>query len=442
MTTVVDRKTKWKAFTASLSGTALEWYDFSIYSVSAALIFPLLFFPNSDPLTGTLLAFSTYAVGYVARPLGAIFFGRLGDRLGRKQVLVTTLLVIGIATFCIGLLPAYTTIGVAAPLILVLLRFAQGIGVGGELGVAVLYSNENGDTARRGFWSTAPQMGPPIGNLLANGVLAVLTVVMSEQSFLAWGWRLAFLLSAVLVAFGLWIRLKLEDTPISQALHERGEQPKAPLREVFTTETRGLIAAACSRIGPDITYALFTVFVFTYGTLVIGFSRTEVLTAVLLASALQIVLIPLAGVLSDKIRRRVMFAGAALAAGTWPFFFFPAISGGSTTALTLGVMFGLGLWAFMYGPQGAFITEQFSPRLRATGSSMGFAIGSVFGGAFAPLVFTYLLQQFNSWVPVAIYVATACAITIIGMLLGRDYQEAEDAPYLNRHATSHEETSA
>ncbi|HCN22126.1 MAG TPA: MFS transporter, partial [Arthrobacter bacterium] len=208
----------YKAFAASLTGTALEWYDFAVYSAAAAVVFPIIFFPSSDPLTGTILAFSTYAVGYVSRPVGGIIFGRLGDRIGRKKVLVATLMIIGVATVLIGVLPGYATIGVAAPIILVLLRFAQGVGVGGEWGGAVLLSSEYGDPNRRGFWASAAQVGPPAGNLLANGALAVLTLALTEEQFLSFGWRIAFLLSAVLVGFGLWIRLKLEDTPVFKAI--------------------------------------------------------------------------------------------------------------------------------------------------------------------------------------------------------------------------------
>ena len=274
-----------KAYAASLTGTALEYYDFAVYSAAAALVFPQLFFPGEDPLTGTLLSFSTYAVGFLARPVGGIVFGRLGDRVGRKNVLVWTLMLIGAATLLIGLLPGYASIGVAAPIILVLLRFAQGVGVGGEWGGAVLLSSEYGDPAKRGFWASAAQIGPPAGNLLANGVLAVLAAALTEEAFLSWGWRVAFLISAVLVGFGLWIRLKLEDTPVFQAIKESGERPKAPIKEVFATQKRALTAAALARVGPDVLYALFTVFVATYATQVLGMTRSQVLTAVLLGSA-------------------------------------------------------------------------------------------------------------------------------------------------------------
>jgi MFS family permease len=424
-----DRKSLLKAFVASLSGTSLEWYDFAVYSAAAALVFPQLFFPDSDPTTGLLLAFSTYAVGYVSRPLGGVVFGRLGDVIGRKQVLVLTLLLIGVATFLIGLLPTYATIGVAAPIILVLLRFAQGVGVGGEWGGAVLLSSEFGSPKQRGFWSSAAQIGPPAGNLMSNGVLAVLTAVLSEEDFLAWGWRVAFLLSAVLVAFGLWIRLKLEDTPVFKAILERGDRPDAPVTEVFRNERRGLLAAVLSRLGPDVLYALFTVFVLSYGT-THGYSRSQVLAATLTGAALQLFLMPAAGALSDRVSRRALYGAAAALAGVFPFLFFVMIAGGSLPLLIIGVVIGLVLHAFMYGPQAAFITEQFSPRLRYTGSSLAYTIAGVFGGAIAPLAFTALDQNVG-WVAVAAYVTVACALTIVGLLMGRNYDASEDEAYLS-----------
>jgi MFS family permease len=230
----IDRRSLIKAYTASLTGTSLEWYDFAIYSASAALVFPQLFFPESDPLAGSLLAFSTYAVGYLARPIGGIVFGRLGDKIGRKQVLVMTLLLIGVTTFLIGVMPTFASIGVAAPIVLVMLRFAQGVGVGGEWGGAVLLSSEFGEPRRRGLWASAAQIGPPAGNILANGALALLAISLTDAQFLSWGWRVAFLASAVLVGFGLWIRLKLEDTPVFRAIQEHGDRPTAPVKEVFS----------------------------------------------------------------------------------------------------------------------------------------------------------------------------------------------------------------
>ncbi|KQY56706.1 MFS transporter [Nocardioides sp. Root140] len=426
----VDRRSLAKAYAASLAGTSLEWYDFAVYSAAAALVFPQLFFPNNDPLTGALLSFSTYAVGYVSRPIGGIVFGRLGDKIGRKKVLVITLVLIGVATFLIGLLPTYTSIGVAAPTILVLLRFAQGVGVGGEWGGAVLLSSEFGTPEKRGLWASAAQIGPPAGNLMANGMLFLLTAMLTEDQFLSWGWRVAFLMSAALVAFGLWIRLKLEDTPIFKALSEKEDRPTAPVKEVFTTELRPLISAIMSRLAPDILYALMTVFTITYGTTQLDLSKGQVLTAVLVASGFQLFLIPFAGALSDRYNRRLVYGIAAALASLWPVLFFLFIENGSPAALIACVVVGLGIHSFMYGPQAAFVIEQFSPRLRYTGSSLAYTIAGVFGGALAPLAFTWLLDVSGGWQAPAAYVAVAGVLTIIGLLLGRNPDFAEDEALL------------
>ena len=426
----VDRRSLLKAYAASLAGTSLEWYDFAVYSAAAALVFPQLFFPDNDPLTGALLSFSTYAVGYVSRPVGGVVFGRLGDKIGRKKVLVLTLVLIGIATFLIGLLPTYTSIGVAAPIILVILRFAQGVGVGGEWGGAVLLSSEFGTPEKRGLWASAAQIGPPAGNLMANGVLFGLTAALTEAQFTSWGWRVAFLLSAVLVAFGLWIRLKLEDTPIFLALAAKEDRPTAPVKEVFTTQLRPLVAAIMSRLAPDILYALMTVFTITYGTTQLGLTKGQVLTAVLIASGFQLGLIPLAGALSDRINRRLLYGIAAVLASLWPMLFFVFIQDGSPVALIACVVVGLAIHSFMYGPQAAFVIEQFSPRLRYTGSSLAYTIAGVFGGALAPLAFTWLLEVTGGWQAPAAYVAIAGVLTIIGLALGRDPNYAEDEDLL------------
>jgi MFS family permease len=414
-----------KAFVASLSGTSLEYYDFAVYGTAAALVFPQLFFPGSDPLTGLLLAFGTFAVGYVSRPVGGFVFGRLGDTLGRKRVLVSTLLLIGIATVLIGLLPTYSTIGVTAPIVLVLLRFAQGVGVGGEWGSAVLLSGEFGDARRRGFWSSAAQIGPPAGNLLANGVFAILAATLTQDQLLSWGWRLAFLLSAVLVAFGLWIRLTLEDTPVFRALQDSGSTSATPIREVLRTQPRGLIAAILSRLGPDVAYSLLTVYVLSYATRTAGFERAQVLSAVLIGSALQLGLIPAFGALSDRINRRLVSTVAVVLAGVWVFVLFPTIDTGSFGLLVLGVVVGLVLHAAAYGPQAAFITEQFSPRLRSTGSSLGYTLAGVLGGALAPVLLTSLQAGFG-WAAAAGYVALACLLSAVGLALGRDHDPRED----------------
>lgn len=426
----VDRRSLLKAYAASLTGTSLEWYDFAVYSSASAVVLPQLFFPESNPLTGALLAFSTYAVGYLSRPLGGVIFGRLGDKVGRRRVLVTTLLLIGIATVLIGVLPSYATLGVVAPTLLVLLRFAQGVGVGGEWGGAVLLSSEFGTPQRRGFWSSAAQIGPPAGNLMANGMLALLTATMSDKTFTSGGWRIAFLASAVLVAFGLWIRLRLEDTPVFKAIEASGDRPAAPISELLRTEFRGLAAAVLSRLAPDILYALFTVFTLTYGLQALGLERSQVVTATLIGSACQLFLMPLFGALSDRVNRRIAYLVAAVLSGIWPPVFFLMVQSRSWGLFILGVVIGLAVHALLYGPQAAFIIEQFSPRLRYTGSSLAYTIAGIFGGALAPLIFTALWGATGGWVAGTIYLGVAAVLTIIGVLIGRDPQHQEDEEYL------------
>ncbi|SDX49421.1 Predicted arabinose efflux permease, MFS family [Arthrobacter sp. cf158] len=415
-----------KAYIASLSGTSLEYYDFAIYSVASALVFPKIFFPGNDEFVGLLLSFSTFAVGYLARPLGGIIFGRLGDRLGRKHVLVVTLLLIGAATILIGVLPDYNAIGPAAPAILVLLRLAQGIGVGGEWGGAVLLSSEFGDPDKRGFWSSAAQIGPPAGNLMANGVLAILAASLSTEAFLSWGWRVAFLASALLVVFGLIIRLKLEETPVFKALVENNERSEAPLREVFRNEPRALIAAALSRISPDVIYSMFTVYVAVYATKELGMTTGNVLTAILIGSAVQIFIIPTAGALTDRFNRRLLYGIAAAGSAIYIPLFFVMIQDRSVVTLTLGVVGGLIFNGLMYGPQAAFITEQFPARLRYAGSSLAYTLAGVVGGAIAPLIFTGLYAATGTWYLIAVYLAVCAAVTMTGVALGRDPKPEED----------------
>ncbi len=415
-----------RAFVASLTGTALEWYDFAVYSAAAALVFGDLFFPSEDPLTGTLLAFSTYAVGYVSRPLGGFVFGRLGDVIGRKKVLIATLLLIGVATFLIGILPAYSTVGVAAPIALVVLRFAQGVGVGGEWGGAVLLSSEFGDPRRRGFYASAAQVGPPAGNLLANGVLAALGALLTEAQFESWGWRVAFLFSGVLVAFGLWIRAKLEETPVFKAMEAEHTRPEAPIREVFTTQPRALIAAILCRVGPDVLYALFTVFVLTYATEELGMSRGSALAAVLIGSSLQVFLMPL--------------AGARLGPHQSP----PAVrlrhSGRRCVALRVlpddrrRHLDTARHWR-RRGPGDPLLPLRTAGRLHRRAVLAPAAIHRVIPRLHPgrdhrrrhrPLLFTTLLSAYGTWVPLAAYIAIASAVSLAGVCLGRGPEAAVD----------------
>ncbi len=415
-----------KAYIASLTGTSLEYYDFAIYSVASALVFPKIFFPGNNEFVGLLLSFSAFAVGYLARPIGGIVFGRLGDKIGRKHVLVVTLMLIGAATVLIGALPDYSVIGVAAPVLLVLLRLAQGIGVGGEWGGAVLLSSEFGSATRRGFWSSAAQIGPPAGNLMANGVLAVLAATLSNEAFLSWGWRVAFLASALLVVFGLLIRLKLEETPVFKAIQAHGEAPKAPIKEVFTKEPRALVAAALSRVCPDVLYALFTVFVAVYATKQLGMTAGNVLGAILIGSAFQLVLIPAAGAVTDRFNRRLVYGLAAIGTAVYIPLFFLMIEGKSVLMLTIGVVIGLAFHAFMYGPQAAYITEQFPARLRYAGSSLAYTLAGVIGGAVAPLIFTALYAATGNWYLIAGYLGLASVVTVVGLAIGRNPQTQEE----------------
>jgi MFS family permease len=413
----VDKRALRRAYTASLSGTALEYYDFAAYSVAAATLFGDLFFPSGDDLAGTMAAFSTYAIGYLARPVGGFVFGRLGDVLGRKKVLVYTLLLAGIATFLIGLLPTYASLGGTAAILLVILRFAQGVAVGGEWGGAVLLSSEYGDPKKRGFWASAAQIGPPAGTLLANGVIALLGWALTDAAFESWGWRVAFLLSAALVAFGLWIRLRLEETPVFKQIKDR---PAAPLREVARHEKRAVLAGLLVRVCPDVLYSLFTVFVLTYIVKELGMSKTEGSVAVMIGSACQLALMPAFGALSDRMNRRKLYLYGTIAAAIWPFVFFPMISGGSFLALAAGMVVALAIHAVLYGPQAALITEQFSPRLRYTGSSLAYTLAGVIGGAPAPLILTALLSWTGSWVILAAYLVLTAVLTVVGLWLARD----------------------
>jgi MFS family permease len=422
----VDRRSLVRAFAASLSGTSLEYYDFAAYSVAAATLFGRLFFPSGNSLTGTLLAFSTYAVGYLSRPLGGFVFGRLGDVLGRRQVLVVTLLLTGIATFLIGVLPTHAAVGGLAPVLLVLLRFAQGVGVGGEWGGAVLLSSEYGDPRKRGFWSSAAQIGPAAGTLLANGVLALLAGLLPGPQFDSWGWRVAFLLSGVLVVFGLWIRVKLEETPVFKQIAARGETPKAPVSEVFRTERRALVTGILIRICPDVLYSLCTAFVLTYLTKTLHLASSKGLIAVMIGSGCQLFLIPAFGALSDRISRRALYIGGTIAAAIWPFVFFPLIGTRSFLALVIGVVVALAIHALLYGPQAALLTEQFSERLRYTGSSLAYTLAGVVGGAIAPVVFTALLAGFGTWVVLAVYVVVAAVLTFVGGVLARSPKAATE----------------
>ncbi|MFI8181682.1 MHS family MFS transporter [Actinacidiphila glaucinigra] len=431
---------------ASLIGTTIEWYDFFLYGSAAALVFNKLFFPNEEPLVGTLLSFLTYAVGFAARPVGALVFGHYGDRLGRKRLLVLSLLLMGGATFCIGLLPTFGTIGVAAPVLLTVLRLVQGFALGGEWGGAVLLVSEHGDAKRRGFWASWPQTGAPAGQLLATGVLSALTALLSDDAFTSWGWRIPFLLSGVLVMVGLWIRLSVDESPVFKAALARAEARKAeesaierlPLVSVLRDHWRDVLVAMGARMAENISYYVITAFVLVYSVEHAALGKQTALNAVLIASAVHFAVIPAWGALSDRVGRRPVYLLGAAGVGLWAFPFFALIDTKSFPALLLAVTGGLVLHGAMYAPQAAFFSEMFATRMRYSGASIGAQFASVAAGAPAPLIATALLAAYDSSVPISLYVIGAALLTLVAVGVaketrGRDLdaieaETAQDAP--------------
>jgi metabolite-proton symporter len=421
---------------ASLVGTSLEWYDFFIYGTAAALVFNQLFFPTFEPLVGTLLAFTTFAVGFVARPLGGIVFGHYGDKVGRKNVLVATLLLMGIATFLIGLMPTYATIGVWAPILLVFLRFLQGLGLGGEWGGAVLMTLESGDRSKRGLNASWPQVGVPIGLLLANGMLSLMGAVTSDEAFLAWGWRVPFLLSGVLVLVGLWIRLTIAESPAFEQVEAKQVKARAPIVDVLLSYPRQVLLAIGARIGVDVAFYLFVLFITTYIVTYLGLPQSYALNAVLIAATFQVVFIPLFGALSDRIGRRPVYLAGAIGAAAWTFVFFALLDTGSFALIVLAAVVALLLHAAMYGPQASFIAEMFPTQVRYSGASMGYQLAGVIGGALAPIIATALLNRYDTSLVVSLYAVVVLAITILCVVIARETAkadlDAEDAAFQAR----------
>ena len=349
---------------ASSIGTALEWYDFTVYNIMAALVFNHVFFPSFDPLVGTILAFSTYAVGYISRPLGGFVFGHLGDVAGRKAVLIITLVIMGVTTALMGVLPGYAVWGVWSPVLLVALRFVQGIALGGEWAGAVLLSMEHGDADKRGRNASFAQVGPSCGTLIGTGFITLVTVLMSAEQFQAWGWRIPFLLSLLLVMFGLWLRRGVEETPTFVAMQAAEKTTHTPLKEVFMTYPKQLLIAGGSRIGSDVLYALVVVFTLTYVTTVLQLPRPLALMATMLGAIGNAITVPMFGALSDKWGRRPVYIIGALLAVVWSFVFFMLLDSTQPVLIVLAVIGGLLIHAMMYGPQAAFVTEQFPSHVR------------------------------------------------------------------------------
>jgi metabolite-proton symporter len=411
---------------ASLIGTTIEWYDFFLYGSAAALVFNKLFFPKFDPLVGTLLAFATYAVGFVARPLGGIVFGHFGDRIGRQKLLMWSLVMMGVASTLIGLLPGYAQIGIWAPIGLIVLRVLQGFAVGGEWGGAVLMASEHGSARHRGYWASWPQAGVPLGSLLSAGILALMAGLQTEADFIRWGWRVPFLLSAVLVVIGFYIRHRVAESPMFREEMERSEAPpKMPIMDVLREEPRDVALGAGLRIGENILYYILTVFSLTFLVDVAEHSRSLALEALLIGAACQLIAIPLLAALSDRIGRRAVYAAGAFGSAAFIFLFFPMLASGSNAAIILAIVVGLVLHASMYAPQAAFITELFPTRIRYSGVSIAYQLTAIVGGSLAPIIALWLYKDLHSSVPVSIYVAVACAISGVSALLANETKGIE-----------------
>lgn len=413
-----------KVVGASMAGTIVEWYEFFLYGTAATLVFSKIFFAaGTSELDAILAAFVTYAVGFVARPLGGIVFGHYGDKYGRKKLLQFSLVLVGGATFLMGCLPTFEAIGYWAPALLVALRFIQGFAVGGEWGGAVLLVAEHSPNKSRGFWASWPQAGVPAGNLLATIALLVLTTTLSDEAFLSWGWRVAFWLSAVIVFVGYYIRTKVSDAPIFLEAHKQAEVIKAAsygVFEVVKRYPRGVFTAMGLRFGENVMYYLVVTFSITYLKVEVGTDTTTILWWMLIAHAIHFCVIPLVGRLADRIGRRPVYFFGAVTAATWGFFAFPMMNSGHNVVILLAVIIGLLFHAFMYATQPAIMAEMFPTRMRYSGVSLGYQVTSIVAGSLAPIIAVKLLDVYGSSVPIAWYLAAACAITVVAVVAARE----------------------
>ena len=398
---------------ASLIGTAVEFFDFYIYATAAVLVFPALFFPKSDPASAILASLATFAIAFIARPIGSALFGHFGDRIGRKTTLVLALGTMGLSTFAIGALPTYRSIGVAAPLLLALCRFGQGLGLGGEWGGAVLLAVENAPPKRRAWYGMFPQLGAPLGFFLSGGVFFLLSHTLTNQQFLTFGWRLPFLCSAVLVLLGLYVRLTITETPVFQEAKSRGEQVSVPVVTIFRDHTKTLAAGVLSCLATFVLFYLMTVFALSWGVTALGFKRDEFLLIQLFGVLFFALTIPLSAKLAERGRRRVMLR-VQIAIALFGFGMAPLFKAGTPGAvLTLAI--GLGLMGLTYGPLGTVLSEIFPTSVRYTGSSLAFSLAGILGASLAPYIATWLAQHYGLQY-VGFYLATAALISFCGLL--------------------------
>jgi MFS family permease len=410
-----------KAVIASTIGTTIEWSDFFLYGTAAGLVFGKLYFPNSDPLSATLLAFGTYFIGFIGRPIGAAIFGHYGDRIGRKATLIATLLCMGIATFLVAFVPTYASIGIWGAILLTILRALQGIGVGGEWGGSVLLAMEWSRThGQRGLVASWPQFGVPAGLFLAN--IAVLAFsAWSGDQFLVWGWRIPFALSIILVGVGLWIRLGILETPVFQKLLDSDKVEKAPILEVIKKQPREIILSALARMSEQAPFYIFTAFIFAYAVNTLKMDRNFVLAAVMAAAVVSFVTIPLSGHISDRIGRRKMYLIGVVATGLFGFLYFGMVDTAIPSAVFIAIVLSLIPHDIQYGPQAALIAESFTPRLRYSGASLGYQLASIIAGGPAPLIATWLFASYQTGYAIAIYIAACAVISAVAAAFMPDY---------------------
>ena len=404
------------AVVASTVGTTIEWYDFFLYGTAAALVFPKVFFPSASPAAGVLLSFGTQFVGFAARPIGAIVFGHYGDRIGRKATLISTLLLMGISTFLMGLMPTYAAIGLAAPVLLVVLRVLQGIGVGGEWGGSVLVSMEWGSQRWRGFFASWPQLGVPLGLLLSTGMVKLMSGV-AGSGFDSWGWRVPFLASIVLIGVGLYVRLRVAETPTFTEVRRAGSVPRLPVWQVLREQPREVLTSAFVRLSEQAPFYLFITFVLAYGTGHLGLAEDSLLNDTLVAAAVGLVSVPLFGYVSDLIGRRLMYGIGIVAVAAFAFPYYGLLNTKTAGLVLLAIVLSLVFHDMQYGPQAALIAETFGPRIRYSGAGLGYQLASVIAGGPAPLIATAILTATGSSTFISWYIVGCAGISMIALLL-------------------------
>ncbi|WP_200858840.1 MFS transporter [Bhargavaea cecembensis] len=406
---------------ASLVGSSIEWFDYFLYGTVAALVFNTMFFVSEDPSIGLILAYASFALSFFIRPLGGVIFSHIGDRIGRKKTLVLTLSLMGIATFAMGLLPTYYAIGIWAPILLITLRLIQGLGIGGEWGGAMLLAVEYAPKEQRGFFGSVPQMGVTIGMVLGTLALSVMTL-LPEDAFMSWGWRVPFLLSALLVIFGLWIRKGIEETPSFKKVQAEGSVPKVPLVHTLKHHWREVLIAVGAKVVETAPFYIFGTFVVSYATSNVGHTNSEVLNAVMVATIITTILIPIMGKLSDKVGRKPLYIWGAFGMILFAFPYFWMLHEGSNIMMFLATIIGLGIiWAPITAVLGTMFSEIFSAEVRYTGITLGYQIGAAVAGGTAPLIATALLMQFNnSYVPVALYIIFTAVVSLVAIWAVRD----------------------